>query len=108
MTGPILHRNPEVVWRDEPGQKEQILAALERGEQVAERGWVILVDGGQMVELNLLAGEIWCLLDGARDLGAVATTLAERFDAPADEIRADVEELVGDFTRRGWLIGETP
>ncbi len=108
MSGSPLHRNPEVVWRDEPGQKEQILAALERGEEVAERGWVILVDGGQMVELNLLAGEIWCLLDGSRDAGAVAAVLAQQFDAPADEIRSDVDELVADFTQRGWLLGETP
>lgn len=96
-----------MVWRDEPGQKEQILAALERGEEVAERGWVILVDGGQMVELNLLAGEIWCMLDGSRDVGAVVAALAEGFEAPAAEIRGDVEELVADFAQRGWLIEET-
>lgn len=108
MSRSPLQRNPEVVWRDEPDQKREIVEALERGEEVAERGWVLLVDGGQMVELNLLAGEIWYLLDGSRDVGAVAMALAERFDAPVAEIRADVEELVADFTQRGWLIEETP
>ena len=106
MSSSPLQRNPDVVWRDEPDQKREILDALERGEAVADRGWVLVVDGGQMVELNLLAGEIWCLLDGSRDLGAVAAALAEQFDAPLEEIRGDVEELVADFSRRGWLIGE--
>ena len=105
---PRLLRNPEVVWRDEPAQKEEILAALARGEDAAERGWVILVDGGQMVELNLLAGEIWRLLDGNRDAAAVARELAENFDAPLDEIRGDVDEFVSDCVQKGWLIEETP
>jgi pyrroloquinoline quinone biosynthesis protein D len=97
-----------VVWRDEPAQKEEILAALERGEEAGERGWVILVDGSQMVELNLLAGEIWTLCDGSRDVDAVAAALAERYEAPAAEIRGDTAELVADFIRRGWLLEETP
>jgi GeoRSP system PqqD family protein len=96
-----------VAWRDEPTQKEVILSALERGEDVADRGWVILVDGGQMVELNLLAGEIWCLLDGSRDAAAVSRKLAERFDAPAEEIRADVDEFVAHCVERGWLTEES-
>jgi GeoRSP system PqqD family protein len=105
---PLLRHNPDLVWRDEPAQKEEILAALERGEDAAERGWVILVDGGQMVELNLLAGEIWCLLDGSRDTVAVARELADSFEAPLDEIRRDVDEFVNDCVQRGWLIEETP
>jgi len=106
MSRTVLRRNPEVVWRDEPDQKAEILAALERGEEVADRGWVILVDGGEMVELNLLAGEIWCLLDGSRDLEAVVSRLADGFDAPREEIREDVEALAADFQRRGWLLEE--
>lgn len=102
--GPLL-RNPEVVWRDEPRAREAILAALEKGEEVGERGWVIVIDGGAMHELNLLAGEIWLLADGTRDAAAIAAALAERYDAPAEEIRADVEAFAADCLRRGWLAG---
>jgi GeoRSP system PqqD family protein len=99
----VLIRNPAVVWRDEPRQREEILEAVERGEDVGERGWVVLVDGGAMHELNLTAGEIWCLFDGVRAVEDVAAELARLYDAPAEEILADVEEFAADWLRRGWL-----
>ncbi len=99
----VLVRNPELVWRDEPAAKEEILAALGRGEDAAERGWVILVDRGQMHELNLLGGEIWCLADGSRDREAVARELADRYEAPYEEILADVADFVNACAARGWL-----
>ncbi len=100
---PLLVRNPDVLWRDEPGEKAAILAALDRGEDAAERGWVILVDRGKMHELNLLGGEIWCLADGTRDRETVARELAERYDAPLREILADVDEFVSACVGQGWL-----
>jgi len=99
----VLVRDQELVWRDEPAAKEAILAALGRGEDAAERGWVILVDRGQMHELNLLGGEIWCLADGTRDREAVARDLAARYDAPYEEILIDVADFVAACTARGWL-----
>lgn len=100
----VLIRNPAVVWRDEPKQRAAILEAAERGEDVDERGWVLLVDGGAMHELNLTAGEIWCLFDGARAPEDVAAELARRYDAPPDEILSDVEGFAADWLRRGWLL----
>ena len=76
MSNSVKH-NPDMVWRDEPDEKEAILDALERGEDVIDRGWVVIVDGGQIHQLNLIAGEIWCLCDGVRDEAAVAAELAE-------------------------------
>jgi GeoRSP system PqqD family protein len=99
-------RNPNIVWRDEPDQREAILQAQERGEDVSDQGWVILVDAGEMHELNLIAGEIWCLADGSRDARAVALAIAERYEAPFEEILADVEEFVSDSVTRGWLRTE--
>ncbi|WP_025323582.1 pyrroloquinoline quinone biosynthesis peptide chaperone PqqD [Deferrisoma camini] len=102
----VLRRNPSLAWRDEPGARERILAALERGEDVADEGWVILVHAGRMHQLNLLAGEIWLLADGTRDAAAIAAELAGRYDAPADEIREDVEAFVAECLSRGWLVAE--
>jgi pyrroloquinoline quinone biosynthesis protein D len=99
----MLVWNTEVVWRDEPQARDAILEALERGEEIGERGWVIVIDGGTMHQLNLLAGEIWCLADGTRDAGAIAAALAERYEAPLPEILADVEAFAADCLARGWL-----
>ncbi len=98
-----LARNPRVVWRDEPRARDAILEALGRGEDVSERGWVILVDGGEMHELNLVAGRIWCLADGSRSAEDIAGALAEEFDAPSQEILADVEAFVASCLERGWM-----
>ncbi|RMG88430.1 MAG: pyrroloquinoline quinone biosynthesis peptide chaperone PqqD [Candidatus Dadabacteria bacterium] len=103
---PILRRNPRLAWRDEPAARDRIVAALERGEPAGDEGWVLLIDGGQMHQLNLLAGEIWLLADGTRDEAAIAAELARRYDAPAEEIRADVEAFVADCLARGWLVAE--
>lgn len=99
-------RNPAVVWRDEPDVRDAIFEAQERGEEVGDRGWVILVVKGVMHELNLLGGEIWCLADGRRDVDAIVASLAQCYDAPADEIRADVEEFLDDCAAKGWLSGK--
>jgi GeoRSP system PqqD family protein len=100
-------RNPDIVWRDEPEEKQAILEALERGEDSAERGWVILVDRGQMHELNLVAGEIWCLADGTRDTEQIARELSAAYEAPYEEILADVRAFVEGGRRRGWLTEES-
>jgi len=102
----VLVRNPDLVWRDEPRAREEILAALGRGEEASERGWVILVDRGQMHELNLIAGEIWCRADGTRDAEAVARELAALYEAPYEEILADVVAFVAECTPREWLRAE--
>ncbi len=102
MTGRVL-RNPEVAWREEPAERDSILEALEAGEDASGRGWVIVVDGGQMHELNLLAGEIWLLADGSRDCGGIAAALAEVYEAPFEEILADVQAFVAEGAEKGWL-----
>ncbi|MBI5018133.1 MAG: PqqD family protein [Deltaproteobacteria bacterium] len=56
-----------------------------------------------MHELNLLAGEIWCLADGTRDAAAIAAELAQRYDAPPGDIQADVETFAADCFARGWF-----
>jgi pyrroloquinoline quinone biosynthesis protein D len=99
----IPARNPEVVWRDEPAARDAIYEALERGDDVADQGWVLLVDRGTMHQLNLIGGEIWCLTDGTRDAAAIAALLAERYDAPAGEILSDVEAFLTECAGKGWL-----
>ena len=99
-----LQRNPEIVWRVEKRREQDILQALERGEDVTSRGTVILIISGMMHQLNLVGGRIWTLCDGSRDEAQIAVELAQEFDAAPDEIAGDVADFVADLIERGWLI----
>ncbi len=101
-------RNEELVWRDEPAEKEKIISALESGEEdAAEQGWVIIIEGGEMHQLNLIAGEMWLLFDGVRTDEEVANLLAKEYEAPLEEILEDVRAFMGGCVQRGWItIGE--
>lgn len=99
-----LSRNPDLVWRDEPDRKAEILEALEKGGDAGEEGWVIIVDGGQIHQLNLLAGDIWLLCDGTRDEAEIAGELIQVYDAPIGEIVEDVTEFTARCLEEGWLL----
>ena len=45
--------------------------------------------------------EVLKLVDGARSVGAIADTLAERFAAPREVIEADITEMLRDLAERG-------
>lgn len=99
----VLVRNPEIVWRVEKRRQEEILKALEQGEDVSERGTVILIISGMMHQLNLVGGMVWSLCDGSRDLAAIAAELAREFDVDEAVLAEDVGAFVDDLLQRGWL-----
>jgi len=99
-----LVRNPDIVWRVEKRREEEIVKALERGEDVSERGAVILIISGMMHQLNLVGGRIWSLCDGSRGRRDIVDHLAAEFDAERDELEADVDAFIDDLQKRGWLI----
>lgn len=98
-----LVRNPDIVWRVEKRRQEDILQALEKGEDVSERGTVILIISGMMHQLNLVGGMIWSLCDGSRSPAAIVTELAREFEVEDSVLSQDVEEFVADLLNRGWL-----
>lgn len=102
MTRPL--RNPEIVWRIERRRRDEVLRALEAGEEAGERGTVLLIDKGTMHQLNLVGGMIWERCDGTRDLARIVFELAEEFAVGREELEADVTEFVADLTARGWLL----
>jgi len=97
-------RNPEIVWRVEKKRQAEVLKALEAGDDVDDRGTVILLLSGMMHQLNLVGGLIWQQCDGQKDVSAIADEIAAEFDADAEDVLNDVEEFVADLTERGWLI----
>jgi pyrroloquinoline quinone biosynthesis protein D len=70
--------------------------------RLARDGNVLLVPEG-IVALSETAAAILGLVDGSLDEDAIAKHLAERFDAPVDELRRDVAELLTSLRERGFL-----
>jgi len=100
----LLQRNPDIVWRHEKRREEQVLQDLEAGDDVEDRGTVILLISGMMHQLNLLGGMIWSLCDGTRTEEQVVDQLLQEFAVDKAELAADVAEFVADLRHRGWLI----
>jgi PqqD family protein of HPr-rel-A system len=55
--------------------------------------------------LNDTAARIWELLGSAQSVDELTRALGEEYDAPADELRAGVEELLAGFSEKGLLVG---
>jgi PqqD family protein of HPr-rel-A system len=54
--------------------------------------------------LNETAARIWELLAAPRSVDELCAALDEEYDAPADEVRAAVSELVGGLEQKGLLV----
>src|SRR5207253_302514 len=85
---------------ESPRQSERVVSR--RGEDT-----VILLDpeSGEYFTLDDVGGRIWELCDGSRTVEEIAETIASEYDAPAERVRADVIELLGEL-RESRLVGE--
>lgn len=99
----LLLRKPDIVWRVEKRRETQTLEALERGEDVAGRGTVILIISGMMHQLNLVGGMIWARCDGTRTEQQIIEELAGEFEVDDSVLTEDVHEFIADLLQRGWL-----
>jgi GeoRSP system PqqD family protein len=99
----VFRRRPGLVWREEEEARREILTALEEGGDVVDEGTLILVDSGQVFELNLLGADIWKLCDGERTVGEVVDDLLERYDVERDELEEDVRAFLSQMEERGWV-----
>src|SRR5512145_1342126 len=97
-------RNPEIIWRIERRRQDEVLRALEAGEDAGERGTVLLIEKGTMHQLNLVGGMIWERCDGTRSRQQIAAELAGEFAVGREELEDDVSEFVADLAKRGWLL----
>jgi hypothetical protein len=53
-----------------------------------------------------VGARIWDLCDGSLTIEEIAARLAAEYDAPEDEIVADVRELVRELAAEGLLDGD--
>ena len=72
-------------------------------EDAARGRWVVLAPERAFVPDDV-ALEVLKLVDGARSVGAIAETLAARFDAPREVIEADITEMLRDLAERGVVV----
>lgn len=102
MNKPLRH--PDIVWRVEKRRQEEVLKALESGEEADDSGTVILLQSGMMHQLNLVGGLIWQQCDGQQTSAQITAGLAREFSVAQDVLEADVNEFVADLIKRGWLL----
>ena len=100
----VFGRRPGIAWRDEEEAAREVLDALAEGRDAGDDGTLILVDSGQVFELNLLGAEIWKLCDGCRTVGDVVDDILGRYEVERDELWRDVPAFLEDMTARGWMV----
>jgi len=101
-----IKRNPDVVWREEEEARDEVVAAMQRGEDASGEGTVLLIVSGMMHQLNILGGEIWKLIDGSKGDGEIVEELHKVFDVDKDVLSEDVRAFLEDLKFRGWVSYE--
>lgn len=75
-----------------PRQADRILS------QGASEGLVLLnVEDGTYYALNEVGSRVWELCDGTRTVADAIGVICDEFDAPRDQVEADVLELLDDL-----------
>lgn len=79
---------------------------LPRGVRIAPdrvRGGHVLLGPERALTLDAIAHAVLSELDGRRSIAEIALTLAARFGAPADQVAADVREMLTGLHDR-WMV----
>lgn len=84
--GVVLERNLRVRVRRRAGDEMLVLGL-----------------GETLVELDMIATEVWTRLDGRTPLSAVAAAIAAEYGADAADVCDDVRQLVEPLIRDGFL-----
>ena len=82
------------------------VARLARGVRLREdpvRGQTVLLAPERALALDEIAVAIVKALDGTRDLDTIAADFARQFEAPKDQVLADVIAFIGEFSDRRLL-----
>ena len=63
----------------------------------------VLLGPERILELDDIAQAIVAEFDGKKRVSEIAAALAKEYDANADDIRADIESLLKDLTKKGYV-----
>jgi coenzyme PQQ biosynthesis protein PqqD len=73
-------------------------------QQVAGK-WVVLdIKSGQYYALDGVAGRIWQLCDGTRNVGEIAAALSDEYDTQGEPVEDDVAAFVSEFVDESLLV----
>lgn len=61
-------------------------------------------DREEVILLNPMAAAIWELCDGSRTAGEIVEDILACLSADRGEVLADVQRLLGEMERRGFLV----
>jgi pyrroloquinoline quinone biosynthesis protein D len=83
--------------------------ALARGVRLSRsQGRPVLLAPERVVELDEIAGDVLARCDGALGLSELVDALARDYEAPKEEIAADVGELLGGLAVTGLVTWVEP
>ncbi|NNE24795.1 MAG: PqqD family protein [Rhizobiales bacterium] len=71
-----------------------------RAQQLEDQMVILDLRSGIYFGLNLVGSRIWELIKQGRTADEIAAVVVEEFDAPANEIEADVTALIGELVSR--------
>jgi hypothetical protein len=83
----------------QPRRRDRVLV-----EQVDDETVLLDVDSGRYFALNEVGARVWALCDGTRDVDAIAAHICSEYEADLATIRADVADLVQQFTAERLLV----
>ncbi len=82
-----------------PKRREGILT-----QRASDTQLLLNLSSGQYYALNEVGTRVWEFSDGSRTIAEIAATIAEEYDAPVEEIQADVIELLEDLVNEQLVI----
>ncbi|HEX9023527.1 MAG TPA: GeoRSP system PqqD family peptide chaperone [Geobacteraceae bacterium] len=100
-----IHRNPNVMWREEEEVLAEAHEVLERGEDAGGMGTAVLFSGGTMLSVNILGAEIWKQCDGL-GVEEIVAGLLERFEVDEDTLGRDVRAFLDELAEKGFITYE--
>ena len=53
--------------------------------------------------LDVIASQIWTMLDGTQSVARIAATIVDEYDAPAATVRADIDSLLAELFELGLV-----
>lgn len=75
-----------------PRRRERVLV-----QHAADQCILLDVDSGNYYALDEVSGRIWDLCDGDHSVSAMVEAIRQEYEAPADDVEADVLAFLGEM-----------
>ena len=88
-------------------QTKMAIPAQVMSRQVGDETVILDLSSGMYFGLDPVGARIWQLLTEGHQLDAVVAALLAEYEVPEDQVRQDVQALLGELVSRG-LVEVTP